>query len=67
MNGADCLKNFEAATNELFKVLIKPKGLRQRLLRWLYPELMAVIDSLRKCYWSEDTKNERDDAFGPFI
>ncbi|KKL81527.1 hypothetical protein LCGC14_1993820, partial [marine sediment metagenome] len=37
------------------------------LLRWLYPELMAVIDSLRKCYWSEDTKNERDDAFGPFI
>ena len=49
----DELKDFEESTNKLYRVLIKPKGLRQRLLRWLYPELVDVADDLRKCYWSE--------------
>ncbi len=46
------LKSFEEDTNELYRVLVKPKGLRQRLLKWLYPELRKVADSLRECYWS---------------
>ncbi len=46
------LEDFEKATSELFLVLIKPKGFRQRFLRWLYPELVKVADTLKKCYWS---------------
>lgn len=46
------MKQFEKDTNDLWRALIKPKGLRLRLLRWLYPEIRKVADSLRKCYWS---------------
>ncbi len=53
----DCYKNFEDATNKLYQVLIKPKGLRQRLLQWLYPELVDVANTLRECYW-KGKKNE---------
>ena len=48
------LETFEARTTELYQVLIKPKGLRLRLLKWLYPEVAKVADALRKCYWSKD-------------
>jgi len=48
------LRDFEDATNELFKVLMRPKRVRQRLLRWLYPELRNVANSLRKYYWFKD-------------
>ena len=47
----ELIKNFDEATNELHEVLMKPKGVRQRLLKWLFPELTKVADSLRKCYW----------------
>lgn len=46
-------RNFENSTSKLYHVLIKPKGLRLRLLRWLYPELVDVANDLRKCYWSD--------------
>ena len=46
------LKTLEKETNKLYQALIKPKGLRLRLLRWLYPEIVNVADSLRECYWS---------------
>ena len=47
------LKSLEEETNTLYKALVKPKGLRLRLLRWLYPEIVKVADSLRKCYWQD--------------
>lgn len=46
------MEDFEDATNALFQALTKPKGVRQRFLRWLYPELVEVSESLRKCYWT---------------
>ena len=46
-------KEFEETTNELYDALVKPKGIRLKLLRWLYPEIVGVADSLRKCYWSQ--------------
>jgi hypothetical protein len=46
------MEQFEKDTNELYLALIKPKGLRLKLLRWLYPEVVKVSDSLRRCYWS---------------
>lgn len=48
----EALKKFEDSTNKLYLVLIKPKGIRQKLLRWLYPELVDVANDLRECYWS---------------
>lgn len=53
VRATEILKTFDTQTNELYQVLIKPKGLRQRLLRWLYPEITKVADSLRECYWSK--------------
>ena len=47
------LKNFDKSTDKLYQVLVKPKGFRQRLLKWLFPELRDVADDLRKCYWDE--------------
>ncbi|KKN66006.1 hypothetical protein LCGC14_0475980 [marine sediment metagenome] len=47
------LGKLEKDTNELYFALTKPKGLRLKLLRWLYPEITRVADSLRKCYWAE--------------
>ena len=38
---------------KLYQVLIKPKGLRLRLLKWLYPEITDVADALREYYWSK--------------
>ena len=49
----DLLKDFDAYTNDLYSALMKPKGIRLRLLKWLYPEIVKVSDSLRKCYWCE--------------
>lgn len=45
------MEQFEADTNKLYLALIKPKGWRLKLLKWLYPEIQNVADSLRKCYW----------------
>lgn len=45
------LRQFEDDTNDLFQVLAKPYGVRRRLLRLLYPELISVTESLQKCYW----------------
>ena len=46
-------KDFEKDTNKLYLALTKPRGIRLRLMRWLYPEIVRVADSLRKCYWSK--------------
>ena len=51
MEAMETLKTFDTQTEALYKVLIKPKGVRQRLLRLLYPELVDVANSLRKIYW----------------
>ncbi len=45
------LKNFEEATEELYQVLIAPKGLRLILIKWLFPEIVKVADTLKDCYW----------------
>lgn len=45
------LKNFDESTDKLYTVLMKPKGLRKRLLKLLFPELRDVADDLRRCYW----------------
>ena len=44
--------DFQKATEKLYEILIKPKGLRLRFLRWLFPELADVANELRKCYWN---------------
>ena len=56
------LKALEKNTNDLYFALISPKGFRLRFLRWLYPEIAKVADSLRECYWSNsaEVKDEKD-------
>lgn len=51
---SELLKILEIDTTELYYAVIKPKGLRLRLLKWLYPEIVKVVDSLKRCYWSRD-------------
>lgn len=46
------LEDLGKATNQLYQALIKPRGLRLRLLKWLFPEIVKVADSLRECYWN---------------
>ena len=54
IKATELLKDFDEATDDLYQVLMKPKGLRRRLLKWLFPEITKVADSLRKCYWHYD-------------
>ena len=44
--------DLDMAIEKLFQALIKPKGLRLKLLKWLYPEIVNVANTLRDYYWN---------------
>lgn len=46
-------KDLDKAIEELYQALIKPKGLRLKLLKGLYPEIVNVANALREYYWTE--------------
>jgi len=45
-------KDLDTAIKKLFLALIKPKGLRLKLLKYLYPEIVNVANELREYYWA---------------
>lgn len=49
-------EQFEAESEiieQVYQALMKPKGLRFKILKWLYPEIVSVADRLREYYWSK--------------
>ena len=46
-------KKLDRAIERLFQTLIKPKGFRLKLLKWLYPEIVVVAEELREWYWAD--------------
>lgn len=44
----------DQAIEKLYRFLIKPKGMRLKLLKWMYPEVVEIANMLREYYWSND-------------
>lgn len=39
--------------DDLYRVLLRPKGLRLKLLKLIYPEICKLGDSLREYFWAD--------------
>lgn len=48
---------------QVFQILMKPKGLRLKILRWLYPEVVRVADSIKKYYRCNLGQPTREEKF----
>ncbi|KKL54268.1 hypothetical protein LCGC14_2267140 [marine sediment metagenome] len=52
----DTLVSTQLVIDSIWKVLIKPKGFRFKILKWLCPELREIARILREDYYWKDTK-----------
>lgn len=49
-----CMRtSMDEVLDKIFQALLKPKGIRLKLLKWLFPEIVKVAEKLRKYYWGE--------------
>lgn len=47
----------EEVLNEIYEALLKPKGFRRRLLKWLFPEIIRVAEILREYFWNQGNED----------
>ncbi len=40
--------------DRIYRTLLRPKGIRLCLLRWMYPEIVQVAEDLKTYYWAEE-------------
>lgn len=44
-------------SEQLYKALISPNGLRRRIIKLIFPEICSVADMLRAYYWKDPCPN----------